>query len=284
MDNPICIYHSNCADGFGAAWAVRHGYAHDPELSRLRPPEYVAGVYQTEPPDCTGRNVLFVDFCYKRPVMEGIAKVAKRVLILDHHKSAYEDCGDLGADFENVTAVFDMGRSGAMIAWAWANDGAKPPMLIEHIQDRDLWKFELDKTKEIQAAVFSYPYEFEVWDGLMRNEGISRLATEGAAIHRKHMKDIAELVDVLKRPMTIGGYQIPAMSVPYMMVSEAGHIMAVGQPFAACYWDSEDNRTFGLRSTDQGVDVSEIALKYGGGGHRNAAGFAVPRDHELARA
>ena len=30
-----------------------------------------------------------------------------------------------------------------------------------------------------------------------------------------------------------------------------------------------------LRSTDDGLDVSEIAKQYGGGGHRNAAGFRM---------
>ena len=36
--------------------------------------------------------------------------------------------------------------------------------------------------------------------------------------------------------------------------------------------------------TDDGLDVSAIAAQYGGGGHARAAGFKVPRDHELARA
>ncbi|WP_277343388.1 DHHA1 domain-containing protein [Pseudomonas viridiflava] len=36
-----------------------------------------------------------------------------------------------------------------------------------------------------------------------------------------------------------------------------------------------------MRSTDEGLDVSEIAKLYGGGGHRNASGFRVPFGHEL---
>ncbi|WP_224794071.1 DHHA1 domain-containing protein [Pseudomonas fluorescens] len=38
---------------------------------------------------------------------------------------------------------------------------------------------------------------------------------------------------------------------------------------------------FSLRSTDEGMDVSEVASQYGGGGHRNASGFRVPFGHEL---
>ena len=54
--------------------------------------------------------------------------------------------------------------------------------------------------------------------------------------------------------------------------------MAQGQPFAVCYWDTLQGRVFSLRSTDDGMDVSEIAKQYGGGGHRNAAGFTVSLD------
>lgn len=60
--------------------------------------------------------------------------------------------------------------------------------------------------------------------------------------------------------------------------------MAQGELFAACYWDTPTGRVFSLRSTDEGMDVSVIASQYGGGGHRNAAGFRVAFDHELAGA
>lgn len=72
--------------------------------------------------------------------------------------------------------------------------------------------------------------------------------------------------------------------LPYTLVSDAAHLMAQGQPFAACYWDTEEGRVFGLRAADDGVDVSEIAKEYGGGGHAKAAGFKVPRGHSLAMA
>lgn len=51
--------------------------------------------------------------------------------------------------------------------------------------------------------------------------------------------------------------------------------MCKGEPFAACYMDDPSGRTFSLRSAEDGVDVSEIAKRYGGGGHKHAAGFKV---------
>jgi oligoribonuclease NrnB/cAMP/cGMP phosphodiesterase (DHH superfamily) len=283
---PLCIYHGNCADGFGAAWAVRQAF----DKRRI---EFHAGVYQKEPPDVTDRHVIMVDFSYKRPVIDDMAQRARSILILDHHKTAandltgyapppdtWDDFMDLH-DLHEVVALFDMHRSGAGITWDFFHDTTRPP-LIDHIEDRDLWRFKLPKTREIQAAVFSYPYDFEVWDRLMAMD-VAELAKEGEAIERKHFKDIDELLGVCQRRLEIGGHSVPVASLSYTLTSDAGHTMAEGEPFAACYWDTESGRVFSLRSTDDGLDVSAIAKAYGGGGHRNAAGFEVPRDHELAR-
>ena len=170
-------------------------------------------------------------------------------------------------------ARFDMGRSGAGLAWDHFHPGPRPK-LIDHIEDRDLWCFDLPDTRQIQAALFSYPYDFAIWDDLM-TAGTSRLARDGEAIERKHHKDIAELVRVSRRLMKIGDHVVSVANVPYTMTSDAGNLMAEGQPFAACYMDGPKVRAFSLRSRSDGVDVSEIAKAYGGGGHRNAAGFLV---------
>lgn len=308
--NVIVIYHGNCADGFTAAWAARKRFG--------EAAEYFAGVYQSPPPDVTGRDVVLVDFSYKRDVLREMAKVARSILILDHHKSAAEDLhaeartGDEFATvirmddpnwtaprtwehvqgcaqmdkWENIPkaiiyAYFDMGRSGAGIAWDFFHPGIPRPALVSHVEDRDLWRFALPGTREIQAAVFSHPYSFDVWDALAAAD-MDTLRTEGEAIERKHHKDVAELVAVCKRRLPIAGYDVPVASLPYTLTSDAGHLMAQGEPFAACYWDTDDGRVFSLRSTDEGMDVSAIAKLFGGGGHAQAAGFKVSRDHALA--
>lgn len=300
----MCIYHGNCADGFGGAWVVRKALGEQVE--------FVAGVHGQEPPDVTDKDVIIVDFSYKYEVMARLSWKANSIIILDHHKSAAEDLGKfppfhagvrvdgrhpdgsvalgwesahISMNSQNSPAIaccFDMNRSGAMLAWDHFFPGQEPPMLLRHIEDRDLWLFQLDGTREIQANLFSYPYDFEVWDTLMTTD-VQSLRSDGAAIERKHQKDVAELVAVTKRRLVIGGHDVPVASLPYTLTSDAGHLMAQGEPFAACYWDTPDGRVFSLRSTDDGMDVSEIAKQYGGGGHRNASGFRVPFGHELTK-
>lgn len=262
----LCIYHGNCADGFGAAWSVRKA---------LGDIDFHAGVYGEAPPDVTGREVIMVDFSYKRPVLEQMIEKCETLTIFDHHKTAQEDLTGLGHIRPGVKVVFDMERSGAGLTWDMMMPRMPRPHLINHIEDRDLWRFALPKTREIQAAVFSYPYDFKVWDRLMEMP-TTELAVEGIAIERKHHKDIAELVSVTKRRMVIGGHSVPVANLPYTLTSDAGILMAEGEPFAACYWDKSNGRVFSLRSRPEGLDVAEIAKAYGGGGHKHASGFRRP--------
>lgn len=291
----LCIYHGNCADGFTAAWAIWKRW---PEC------EFFAGIYGEAPPDVAGKNVLIVDFSYKYDALVPLSYAANSLIVLDHHKTAAADLGrlprfrcedadDLKAALDEcychnmprVAACFDMERSGAMLAWEFAHPGAPAPILVQHVQDRDLWRFALPNTREVQAAIFSHPYDFSVWDDLARRcadpAKYRGLVEEGAAIERKHFKDIDELLGVTTRHMIIGGFRVPVANLPYTMASDAAGRLAEGNAFGACYYDRADGaRVFSLRSDARGVDVSAVAASYGGGGHAKAAGFSAPKGWE----
>jgi oligoribonuclease NrnB/cAMP/cGMP phosphodiesterase (DHH superfamily) len=275
MKPDICIYHDRCADGFTAAWAVRKKFGDSVQ--------FVPGVYGEAPPDITGKDVLLVDFSYKRPVLEQMASVARTVTILDHHKTAAADLDGIGR-FPNVDCTFDMNRSGAMITWEHFHDKAAPN-LVRYVQDRDLWHFALPGSREVSAFIFSYEYTFKNWDFLnsllgTKEEdtfGIQQAIDGGGTIERKHFKDITELLAVSARPMLIGGHIVQVANLPYTMSSDAAGKLGEGAPFGACYMDTAKGRVFSLRSRgDAAIDVSDIAKSYGGGGHKNAAGFTMP--------
>lgn len=292
MSDTICIYHGNCADGFTAAWAVYKALGSDIE--------YFPGVYGKPPPDVGGKHVIMVDFSYKRPVLEEMAKSARSILILDHHKTAQEDLAtfprvidridwqgqaEMGA---GVIVLFDMERSGAGISWDFFHPGKTRPALVNYVEDRDLWRFKLLASREANAFIFAHEYTFKQWDTLnwmfeQPNAIMTNISAAGAAIEAKHHKDVKELVAVCKRRMIIDGIVIWGASIPFTHTSDAGHLMSEIDWFAACYWDTPEGRVFSLRSAEPsksnplgGHDVSEIAKKYGGGGHKRAAGFTVP--------
>jgi oligoribonuclease NrnB/cAMP/cGMP phosphodiesterase (DHH superfamily) len=268
------VYHGNCADGFGAAWCFWHKFKNDFE--------YFPGTYGKAPPDVKDRKVFLVDFSYKKNIILEMLESASQITVLDHHKSAIEDLQEI--KHPKFVLKADLNRSGATLAWDYLFPDTQRPILLNHIEDRDLWRFKLSNTREIQSALFSYEYSFELWDSLMLGGATMtvELMSQGIAIERKHHRDVKELVRVCSRQMYIGGYKVPVANLPYTMGSDGANFLAIGQPFAGYYWDTASSRSFGLRSAEDGLDVSKIALKYNGGGHKHAAGFTVDRTHELA--
>lgn len=266
---PLCIFHGNCADGFGAAWVVRNALGADNV-------DFHFGIYNNVPPDVTDRHVIFVDFCYQKPVMLELLKSAASILVLDHHDTAMKAMKSALTTPENYTGVFelppnatweeyrkdlthetpslrgkdremwlhfDMERSGAGLTWDFFNPGQPRPRVINHIEDRDLWRFRLRSTREIQASMFALPYDFEIWDDRIwsansSDEALQEIITEGAALERKHHKDIAELVQVVTRPMKfrapwldgpapadLGFIVVPMANLPYTLTSDAGEML-----------------------------------------------------------
>src|SRR4051812_46906109 len=99
MSRTLCIYHGNCADGFGAAWAFRKAYVERVNTKEFGRDEirYIPGVYQTGlPTDLRSDDtVVIVDFSYKRADMEQLCRSVSSILHIDHHKTAIEDLKDL---------------------------------------------------------------------------------------------------------------------------------------------------------------------------------------------
>ncbi len=279
----ICIYHGGCDDGFGAAWAV---------WKKWPDTEFVAGVYGKEPPDVTGKHVLMVDFSYKRPVIEDMALKAASLTILDHHKTAEADLASLDIwavqqfPSREVTVLFDMTRSGAALAWKFCFPEKSLPTMLIYIEDRDLWRFAFgDDTRRFSAALRTYPMDFHVWSQIA--ERPADLINEGKIILRAHQANIQKfMADAFMEK--ISGYEVPCCNVPYHYASDVADALLKKFPDApfAMSWFKRGDGLFqaSLRSENHRVDVSEIAKKYGGGGHRNAAGFQVgsiaDKDHE----
>jgi len=259
------LYHANCPDGFGGAWSVW--------LARGDTATYCPVSHGAPPPDLPpDASVLMVDIAYPRDVALALRDRVRKLRIMDHHKSAQEDLGDL--DF----AYFDMDRSGAMLGWRYFHPGEEPPPLIGYVQDRDLWRFELPNSRETSAALGSHPLDFEVWKSL----NVEDLAREGTAILRFRDQTVKTIVG-FARWGEIGGYRVP-------IVNATAHWSDVGEamlqkypeaPFVGSYFeDANGTRRWSLRSRPD-FDVSEVAKKLGGGGHRQASGFREPSSAQI---
>ena len=286
----LIIYHADCPDGFCSAFVAKKRF---PEA------ELLSATYGQEPPfDAVyGRDVLVVDFSWPRQVVLELDLAARTLKILDHHKTAEAELKDL--DF----ATFDMNRSGATLTWDYCFDGeylemgglwnpelmflnpahkflsdyyfmsSRRPWYVNYVEDRDLWRFQLPDSKEVNAFIMSLPHTIKAWTRLENMEW-NEAAKLGHAI-RLHIDHYIEKLVAQRTLGALDGYSVAVVNAPYPNISDVGHALCDHAEIGLGWFVRGDGMMqFSLRSRD-GLDVAEIAKRRGGGGHRNASGFQV---------
>ena len=223
----LVLYHAECADGFGAAWAIWKRF---PEV-RFLPVKHG----EPHPKDLRGERVVIVDFSYARPVLEEIAKEATSLLVLDHHITAEQALAGL------PFAYFDQNRSGAVLAWDWAHD-APAPWLLQYVQDKDLWHWKLPHSREISAALASYPFDFQLWDHFRQDD----LEGEGRAILR-YENELVMKLSALASLVTFEGATVPAVQSA-VLTSQIGERLSADHPFCLIWHDRNGRRYYSMRS------------------------------------
>ena len=97
---------------------------------------------------------------------------------------------------------------------------------------------------------------------------------EGAAILR-YQEQLVKDACKEARAITLDGHAVLAVNAT-CLISEITGRLALDRPFGCSFRVRPDGKTeWSLRSSPEGLDVSEIARKHGGGGHRHAAGFVA---------
>ena len=265
---PMIIFHGNCLDGFGSAYAAWVHFV----ANQGGEASFVPAAHGDLPPNAEGRIVYLADFAYRRAAMAQLCQQAERVIVLDHHISAQQDLDGLDQEFSNLELHFDMQRSGAVITWEYFHR-TPVPMLLACVQDRDLWRYEIPASYDLNAALMAHPFSFSGWhQWATQPAALEALIAEGKIINGYRQ----QLIEQHKRGAvmgTIAGFTVPIVNCPRAIVSELLGELAKGQPFAAGYADRGSRRGWSLRSDENGEDVSRIATLFGGGGHKHAAGF-----------
>ncbi|MEK7613732.1 MAG: DHHA1 domain-containing protein [Patescibacteria group bacterium] len=266
MKNIVILYHAQCSDGFGAAYAAWRKFGDTAD--------YLPVEHQKPPPEgLEGKEVYIADFSYPKETLAGLQKIAKRVVILDHHLGAK-------SDVESVQEfVFDEKRSGAGIAWDYFHPEKKRPQLLNYVQDGDLYTFTLPDARSILAYVYLEPYTFESWNNLeqlLENENTRNEIKNKGASYKSHWNLLVEKIMQSAELVEFEGYQCYLVSTHDMFKSDVGNKLAQKKgPLALVTRAKGDFISVSLRG-DGTVDLSDIAKKYGGNGHPNAAAFRIP--------
>jgi uncharacterized protein len=230
-----------------------------------------------EPVYRSGANdVYIVDFSYPLKALAKLGMSSRTLVILDHHKTAQEALKDFPG------AIFDMNKSGAMLAWEYFHPDKQPPKLIEYVQDRDLWKKKFPETDIIAGALPLLQGDMQRWDDAAMNNDceLHELYQNGLIIDQYKTIKVTEGLKAVK-VLPYRGYKAGVRNYTDN-ASDMGEAIYnnLKADMAMTYFvDNDGVVTVSFRSKQEGgPDVGALAKELGGGGHKNASGARVDLD------
>lgn len=267
----IVIYHGDCHDGFGGAFAAwkkfRDSAAYIPAHDRSQPEI-----------DVTGKETYIIDYSYPKEMLLKLQQKAERLVILDHHISAKESVKAIREH------VFDNNLSGTGIAWKYFHPEIPMPRLLAYVQANDLWSFTLPHSREIGKFLSTVNFTFSDWEKLAQkfeNENDFKGIVERGEIYSEYFDFICDDLVKQAEPVEFDGHKILAINAPRIFRSELGHKLAIKHPPFSIVWNEHQGAWhFSLRG-DGSIDLTEIAGRHGGGGHKNASAFRLPLNTPL---
>lgn len=270
MKKIVVLYHASCLDGFSAAWAAWKKFGDKADyipVSRGDP----------LPTGLKNKTVYSLDFIHQEPMLSKLLQIAKEVIGIDHHISSK------AAIQRTSRYFFDIKHSGSVLAWKYFHPRKPTPLLLKYIEDRDLWKFKLPSSKEITAYISLFPLEFLTWSRLARtleNKKKKKKVTEIGGFLERYQRNLVQEAAEDAFLVRFEGYNTLAVNSP-LFRSELGAKLVKKYPPIAIIWFFDGAKHYvSLRSNGR-VNVAKLAEKYGGGGHKAAAAFIIPKNKKL---
>lgn len=277
MAKIVILYHANYMDGMGARYAAWKKFG---DKAEYYPCQYGQPLPSFEQGPET--EVYMLDYSTSRTDLEALRRACKRVVIVDHHQTA--EAALKGLD----DVVFDMTKSGAVLAWEYFHPGIPIPVVLTLVQDQDLWRFQYRDTKEVHAGLGFLKGNMEEWDKLNvphmchANMGrtiiggpLTKVIEQGRLILEREQETVKAAIPKNVRVVQFLGYKTGFVN-DGQLVSEMGHAMCndMGLDIGICWFTLPDNVVVMSMRSKQGtdVDVSALCKQFGGGGHKHAAG------------
>jgi oligoribonuclease NrnB/cAMP/cGMP phosphodiesterase (DHH superfamily) len=261
------IYHADCPDGFGAAYAAWKKFGSKADYYPLS--------YDDIAPALRGKTVYLLDFMFDNDgPLKVLQKANKQVTALDHHIS------NKARVMSTTDYRYARHTSGAVLAWQYFHPGKPVPLWLKYVEDYDIWPKRLPGVDEVNAYLLMQSRDFKTWDKLVRN-------FEKAAFRKEVIKQGAMLrkyEDLLVKKAISGAYPVKFMGYAVYAVNFNGTKTAANEinlllykkhpPFSILWRQRKDGIHISLRGNGT-IDTSKFAQKFGGGGHRDSSAFRV---------
>ena len=195
---PLIIYHDNCADGFGAAWAAYKKFGadgaeylpmgyNDPRV-KLEQIKFADPVLNF-PVNIASRDVYILDFSFSPDIIDAMLGEANSVTWIDHHKTAFEAFNfnatepvHLYDPELNWEVILDPNKSGCVLAWEHCHPGENIPWLLRYIEDRD---------RDLATGLRSKPFTFKWFD--YADENLDYVMNKGTTMNELFDQQLADI-------------------------------------------------------------------------------------------
>lgn len=282
----IIIYHHPCPDGIASAWvASKYASIHNIQYKYVGIGTNSSSTFTPElTEDIKGKTILFVDYAPTKNQYIIAKELAKKIYILDHHKTNEAEYKDK----ENT--VFDMNKSGVGLAWSFFFPEKEMPIYLRMVQERDLWKFTLPNAREFTTGLYySAGEELDNYSLIMEEiyndpSKIQDYIKIGIVVENNKQEKIKKIVQYNKNNIyKYYQFNCGIVNCDYDLASDLGSAMMSTNNFDFVvlwrYDQLTESYLLSLRSSDKSnFDVSQLAKSLGGGGHFCAAG-AIIKEH-----
>lgn len=295
-----CFYHSD-HDGKASAYCIYHWASVKPQSFPYKVDFIMMDYGKPFPIHLIDKDeqVFIVDFSIQPEEMDKLLQITQDVTWIDHHKTAIDKYEGFRC---NIKGIRRIDESACVLTWKylnwWSKGGMPPyvdeklitspdycpedkkenvlPRVIELVGDYDMWWYKHgDETRRLQAALCAYdtsPWS-NIWRKCIEDAAFwQQLQGEGELVLRYKDNTSREMRESISFPVIFEGYKCLAMNAARcnsdtMGGEESFKTYDILMPFFY------DGKQFTISLYSRTVDVSEIAKKFGGGGHKQAAGF-----------
>ena len=277
-----CFYHRDL-DGKCAAAIIFHSQGDDkaPEMIDINYGDIIdlSSVLPNE-------KIYILDFSFKPEVMEELLKITKDIIWIDHHKTAMEYKYS-----KELDGIRDNNFSGCELTWKYIYPDVPMPTIVKMLGRYDIWDFSKfgNNLNFLQSGIRLREHgpeniNWNLWfgEGVLDRDGILltsfqvpllyNLLTQGEIALKYREIQYASIIKAISFFGEFEGYKAiccntGGVSSQLFDSVKDDYDLMIAFVFNGSQW------AVSLYTKRNDIDCSEIAKKYGGGGHKQAAGF-----------
>jgi uncharacterized protein len=282
------IYHKNCFDGFTSL--ILFMKSNNYEKKHTIYPDIPSS--EILPPNIKGKNIIIMDVAYKKEIIEKIVKLANFVLFIDHHVSIIDDVKKISD--KKLRVIYNSSKAASILVWEYFNKNKEYPLFLEYINKNDTGKWDKDTLYFINSLEVNFQLNPTIiniknWNKLLNDTFVQDMLKKGKIYNeykqylinknskKFDMKVFPSNKIKLDFKLEEKKYNIAVINNSCPSVSLVGKNIVdnVNCDFCLLYSFNlkKDIVIISLRSKD--TDVSQIAKKMGGGGHKLASAFKL---------